>query len=110
MAHVAAERGISRACASKWVNRWRRHGDAGLEEQSSTPRASSDAPPAWAIERTETWRREHKWTAQRITHELANLGFAINRRTVTRHLTRLGIGRHAYRGRHQRPALLQLVP
>jgi transposase len=24
IAHVAAEMGISRACASKWVNRWRR--------------------------------------------------------------------------------------
>lgn len=23
IAHVAAEMGISRACASKWVNRWR---------------------------------------------------------------------------------------
>ncbi|WP_217898533.1 helix-turn-helix domain-containing protein [Haloechinothrix alba] len=34
IAHVAAETGISRACASKWVNRWRRHGDAGLLDQS----------------------------------------------------------------------------
>jgi transposase-like protein len=33
IAHVAAERGISRACASKWVNRWRRHGDAGKVER-----------------------------------------------------------------------------
>ncbi|MER6559241.1 leucine zipper domain-containing protein [Streptomyces sp. NPDC001027] len=30
IAHVAAETGISRACASKWVNRFRRHGDLGL--------------------------------------------------------------------------------
>ncbi|MEU1180820.1 helix-turn-helix domain-containing protein [Streptomyces sp. NPDC005820] len=24
--------GISRACASKWVKRWRLHGDAGLQD------------------------------------------------------------------------------
>ncbi|WP_156892957.1 helix-turn-helix domain-containing protein, partial [Actinokineospora enzanensis] len=30
IAHVAAEMGISRQCASKWVNRHRRFGEAGL--------------------------------------------------------------------------------
>jgi transposase-like protein len=34
IAHVAAEMGISRACASKWVNRFRRHGDLGLLDRS----------------------------------------------------------------------------
>lgn len=96
IAHFAAEMGISRACASKWVNRWRRHGDAGLDDRSPTPHASPNATPAWVIERIETWRREYKWSAQRITHELANLGFAINRRAVTRHLTRLGRGRRRF--------------
>ncbi|MBT2525314.1 helix-turn-helix domain-containing protein [Streptomyces sp. ISL-99] len=37
IAHVAAEMGISRACASKWVNRWRRHGDLGLLDRPSPP-------------------------------------------------------------------------
>ena len=96
IAHVAAEMGISRACASKWVNRWRRHGDAGLLERSSSPHRSPNATPAWAIEQIETWRREHKWSAQRIAVELADLGFTINRRTVTRHLTRLGLGRRKF--------------
>ena len=32
IAHVAAEMGISRAFASKWVNRWRRHGEAGVSD------------------------------------------------------------------------------
>lgn len=41
------------------------------------------------IERIEVWRRKRKWPAQRITDELADLGYKINRRTVTRHLTRL---------------------
>ncbi|MDF6103111.1 IS481 family transposase [Gordonia hongkongensis] len=96
IAHVAAEMGISRACASKWVNRWRRHGDAGLRDCSSNPHRSPNATPAWAIEQIETWRREHKWSAQRITDELADLGFTINRRTVTRHLARLGLGRRRF--------------
>lgn len=96
IAHVAAEMGISRACASKWVSRWRRHGDAGLQDRSSTPHRSPHATPAWVVENIETWRREHKWAAQRITDELADLGYQTNRRTVTRHLTRLGLGRRRF--------------
>jgi len=94
--HVAAEMGISRTCASKWVNRWRRHGDAGLQDRSSTPHRSPRATPAWVLERIETWRREHKWSANRITYELVEFGFSINRRTVTRHLTQLGLGRRRF--------------
>lgn len=32
----------------------------------------------------------------RITDELADLGFTINRRTVTRHFTKLGLGRRRF--------------
>ena len=49
-------------------------------------------PLLGSFERIETWRREKKWSANRITHELAELDFRINRRTVTRHLARLGLG------------------
>jgi hypothetical protein len=38
IAHVAAEMGISRACASNWVNRYRRFGELGLVDRPSTPR------------------------------------------------------------------------
>jgi hypothetical protein len=48
------------------------------------------------IERIEAWRREHKWSAQKITNELAGLGHVINRRTVTRHLTGLGLGQRHF--------------
>jgi hypothetical protein len=58
--------GISRACASKWVNRWRQHSDLGLHDRSSTPRASPHATPAQVIEHIQSWRREHKWSARRI--------------------------------------------
>ena len=92
IAHVAAEMGISRACASKWVNRWRRFGELGLIDRSSTPRHSPNATPAEVIGQIESWRREQKWSAARIAHELAGLGFAIDRRTVSRHLDRLGLG------------------
>jgi transposase InsO family protein len=93
ISHVAAEMGISRACASKWVNRYRRFGELGLLDRPSTPHQSPNASPAWVIEQIEAWRRDQKWSATRITHELGELGYRINRRTVTRHLTRLGLGR-----------------
>ena len=96
IAHVAAEMGISRACASKWVNRWRRYGDLGLLDRSSTPHHSPHATPAEVITKIETWRRKNKWSASRITHELADHGIFMNRRTVTRHLTRLGLGHRRF--------------
>lgn len=80
--------GISRACASKWVNRWRRHGEIGLLDRSSIPHHSPRATPAEVIDQIETWRRTHTWSASRITHELAGRGVTVNRRTVTRYLTR----------------------
>ncbi|BAC68689.1 putative IS481 family IS1122-like transposase [Streptomyces avermitilis MA-4680 = NBRC 14893] len=46
IAHVAAEMGISRACASKWVNRFRRYGELGLHDRSSAPRHQPTATPA----------------------------------------------------------------
>lgn len=73
IAHLAAEMGISRACASKRVNRWRRHGDLGLLDRPSTPHHIPNATPAWVIEKIQCWRRQKKWSAQRITHELAEL-------------------------------------
>jgi transposase InsO family protein len=96
IAHVAAEMGISRACASKWVNRYRRYGDLGLLDRSSTPHHSPRATPAEVVAQIETWRRKKKWSASRITHELAAQGIGLNRRTVTRHLTRLGLGHRRF--------------
>lgn len=55
VAHVARRMGISRTCALKWVNRWRRHVDAGLLDRSSTPHRSPTATPACVIEQIETW-------------------------------------------------------
>ena len=60
------------------------------------PHGSPNATPVRVIELIETWRRDQKWSGQRITHELAELGVTINRRTITRHLTRLGLGQRRF--------------
>src|SRR5687768_14690598 len=41
-------------------------------------------------------RREHEWSAQRITDELVSIGLVIDWRTVSRHLTRLGLGKRRF--------------
>ncbi|GAA4891996.1 IS481 family transposase [Streptomonospora salina] len=96
ISHVAAEMGISRACASKWVNRYRRHGETGLHERSSTPHRSPRAAAGETVATIEIWRREHTWSAARITAELAAGGIVLDRRTVTRHLARLGLARRRF--------------
>ena len=88
--------GISRAGASKWVNRWRWYGELGLVDRSSTPQHSPNATAVWVIEQIQTWRRDTKWSAARITHELADQGIRINRRTVTRHMARLGLSHRRF--------------
>ncbi len=47
-------------------------------------------------EQIESWRRELKWSAQRITDEPVSIDFVIDRRTVSRHLTRLGLGKRRF--------------
>ncbi|WP_462417904.1 IS481 family transposase [Kytococcus sp. Marseille-QA3725] len=94
VSHVAAEFRISRATLSKWVNRYRREGPSGLQDVSSAPANRPTRLPAWVIELIESWRREHKWTARRITHELLHThGYRCAVRTVTRWLDRLGLNR-----------------
>ncbi|MGW6786494.1 IS481 family transposase [Streptomyces sp. NPDC054987] len=47
VAHVAAEMGISRPTAHKWVRRWRAEGEAGLHDRSSRPGTTPHrTPPA----------------------------------------------------------------
>ena len=45
-AHVAAEMGVSRACAYKWVARWRAEGRAGLVDRPSHARTHPKQTPA----------------------------------------------------------------
>lgn len=96
IAHVAAEMGISRACASKRVNRYRRHGELGLHDRSSTPHRQPAATPGEVVERIEQMRRSHKWSAGRIAFELSQTTHAVSRRTVTRHRAHLGLSRRRF--------------
>src|SRR4051794_4267793 len=45
-AHVAAEMGVSRACAYKWWGRWRADGEAGLVDRPSHARSHPKRTPA----------------------------------------------------------------
>ncbi len=83
IAHVAAEMGISRATASKWVNRYRAFGDLGLFDRSSTPLRQPTATSGAVVRRIEWMRREHKWSAAHIAFELEQEGVPLSRRTVT---------------------------
>lgn len=96
IAHVAAEMGISRACASKWVNRYRRHGDPGLLDRSSAPHRQPTTTAAEILARIEELRRAHKWSAARIAFELTQAGIPISRRTVSRHLAAVGLNRRRF--------------
>lgn len=93
IAHVAAEMGISRAGASKWVNRWRKCGDVALLDRSSVPHRRPTSTSPAVIDSIEAWRRQRKWSAARITFELNDRGIDISRRTVIRILGRLGLNR-----------------
>ena len=96
IAHVAAEMGISRACASKWVNRYRRFGELGLLDRSSEPQRQPTATRPQVITQIEVLRRTRKWSAARIAFELTAAGVMISRRTVSRHLTALGLNRRRF--------------
>lgn len=48
------------------------------------------------MERIEATRRDHKWSATRITFELNEAGVTISRRTVTRLLAQLGLNRRRF--------------
>ncbi len=88
--------GISRACASKWVNRYRRHGELGLHDLPSTPRRQPTATDAAVVARIEDLRRSQKWPAFRIAFELQTEGVTISRRTVSRHLLALGLNHRKF--------------
>jgi transposase len=88
--------GISRACASKWVNRYRRYGEIGLLDRSSTPHSQPAATDATVVARIADLRRSQKWSASRIAFELQAQGITVSRSTVTRHLARLGLNHRKF--------------
>ena len=82
-AHVAAELGISRQCAGRWVARYLAEGESGLQERSSRPRNCPTRIPA-AVETQVLARRAQQRQGQdRIGPELG-----LPARTVSRILRR----------------------
>ena len=65
IAHVAAELGVSRQCAHRWVRRFRQEGSAGLADRSSRPRRcprrTAPAVEAAVIALRRSQRRGQDW-------------------------------------------------
>ncbi|MFI1252177.1 helix-turn-helix domain-containing protein, partial [Streptomyces netropsis] len=66
VAHVAAEMGISRPTAHKWVRRWKTEGDAGLADRPSRPATTPHRTTAAVEERVCDLRRTRKLGPARI--------------------------------------------
>ncbi|WP_430335860.1 IS481 family transposase [Rhodococcus sp. ACT016] len=96
IAHVAAEAGISRQCLSKWVNRYRTGGEAGLLDRACVPHHQPATLDPALVAKIERLRRERKWSARRIAGELATDGHQVSVSTVGRWLVRLGINRRRF--------------
>ncbi|MHA4815328.1 IS481 family transposase [Streptomyces aculeolatus] len=88
VAHVAAEMGISRPTAHKWLRRWRQHGEAGLLDRSSRPHRTPHRTPAAAEARVCHLRQQRKLGPARIGPILG-----IPASTVHRILVRHGLNR-----------------
>ncbi|MGW4979707.1 IS481 family transposase [Streptomyces mirabilis] len=91
VAHVAAEMGISRATAHKWIRRWRSEGEAGLIDRSSRPRTTPHRTPAPVETRVCELRQARKLGPARIGPILG-----LPASTVYRILTRHGLHRLAH--------------
>ncbi|MGW0314058.1 IS481 family transposase [Streptomyces flavidovirens] len=91
VAHVAAEMGISRTTAHKWVRRFRSEGPSGLADRSSRPRSTPHRTPAGLEARVCRLRQDRKLGPARLGPILG-----LPASTVHRILTRHGLHRLAW--------------
>jgi transposase InsO family protein len=84
---AAAERGLSRQSAAKWVKRYREGGVEALRDRSSRPRRLRQPTSAELVTRVEALRRE-RWTGVRIAQTTG-----LSRATVSRILVRLKLNK-----------------
>ncbi|MEU2896369.1 IS481 family transposase [Streptomyces sp. NPDC001273] len=91
VAHVAAEMGISRPTAHKWIRRWRSEGESGLIDRSSRPHRTPHRTLAATEARVCELRRDRKLGPARIGPVLG-----LPASTVHRILTRHGLNRLAF--------------
>lgn len=89
--------GISRACASKWVNRHQQLGEAGLLDGSSAPHTSPSRTPDDVIALACRLRVEKKWSAAKISAELAQVhDLHVSTSTIQRHLRAANLHRRRF--------------
>lgn len=110
IAHVAAQMGISRQCASKWWNRWREFGPAGLEDRPSAP-IHRTRVSAKVEDRIVYLRRSRRWGPDRIAAYIAQSPSTVHRVLVRRGMNRLdrldrATGRQIRRYEHPQPGSL----
>ncbi len=91
VAHVAAEMGISRVTAHKWVRRWRAEGEQGLRDRSSWPRTTPHRTPAATEARVCRLRQDRKLGSARLG-PILGLPASTTHRILTRH----GLNRLAF--------------
>ncbi|MGW5345542.1 IS481 family transposase [Streptomyces sp. NPDC004050] len=91
VAHVAAETGISRPTAHKWLRRWKAEGEAGLADRSSRPGATPHRTPSTVEGQVCDLRRTRKLGPARIGPILG-----LPPSTVHRILARHGLNRLAW--------------
>ncbi|WP_030694716.1 helix-turn-helix domain-containing protein, partial [Streptomyces globisporus] len=84
VAHVAAEMGISRTTAHKWIRRWRAEGEAGLRDRSSRPRTTPHRTAAMIEARVCDLRQSRKLGPARIG-PILGLPASTVHRILTRH-------------------------
>ncbi|MFJ6841058.1 IS481 family transposase [Streptomyces griseoluteus] len=84
VAHVAAEMGISRATAHKWIRRWRTEGEAGLLDRSSRPHTTPHRTTSAVEDRVCELRQSRKLGPARIG-PIVGLPTSTVHRILTRH-------------------------
>ncbi|WP_037885392.1 IS481 family transposase [Streptomyces viridochromogenes] len=89
VAHVAAEMGISRPTAHKWLRRWRAEGEPGLHDRPSRPRTTPHRTPAAVEDRVCRLRRERKLDPARIAPILGLPASTVHRILARRGMSRL---------------------
>ncbi len=91
VAHVAAEMGISRVTAHKWIRRWRSEGEQGLHDRSSRPLTTPHRTPAATETQVCRLRQDRKLGPARIG-PILGLPASTTHRILARH----GLNRLAF--------------
>ena len=86
VAHVAKEMGVSRACAHRWLGRYRVEGWDGLEDRSSRPKSCPHATPANVVADVVSQRMNHREGPVDLARRCGT-----SARTVSRILARAGM-------------------